>query len=301
VEALSLSGGTLYVGGNFTKAGNNSVNCIAQWNGSSWSRLGFGSGMDNTVYGLLASSTDLYAGGDFIKADSTTVNGIARWNGISWSALSTGMGGTDLNSVYALALSGTNLYAGGLFTKAGNVSVDDIATWNGNSWSAPGWFGAGTNYFPSVYALAVPSSDVYAGGDFTVANANAVSRIAKWNGNNWVPLGSGVNGAVRALAVSGNDLYVGGDFTTAGNKTARFIARAYMPVLPTLSISSSATGLVVSWPSTNTAGFFLEQAGDLAAPVNWVSNTATATDDGTNIQVNISATNNPLFFRLRRP
>ena len=38
VHALAVSGSTLYAGGNFTTAGGNAANYIAQWNGSSWSR-----------------------------------------------------------------------------------------------------------------------------------------------------------------------------------------------------------------------------------------------------------------------
>ena len=38
---------TLYAGGEFTTAGGNAANDIAQWNGSSWSALG--SGMNGDV------------------------------------------------------------------------------------------------------------------------------------------------------------------------------------------------------------------------------------------------------------
>ena len=42
VYALAVSGSTLYAGGDFTTAGGNAANNIAQWNGSSWSALGSG-------------------------------------------------------------------------------------------------------------------------------------------------------------------------------------------------------------------------------------------------------------------
>jgi hypothetical protein len=99
-------------------------------------------------------------------------------------------------------------------------------------------------------------------------------------------------------------LYAGGYFTTAGGKVSPYIARAYLRPLPTLSVLRSGVpqgGMTVSWPSVDTAGFVLEQAGALAAPVGWVSNTASITDDGTNKSVIIPATNNAQFFRLRRP
>src|SRR5436309_15655803 len=110
-----------------------------------------------------------------------------------------------------------------------------------------------------------------------------------------------MNNNVHALVVSGSDLYAGGTFTTAGGKVSTYIARAYLPTLPTLSVLRSGTDVMVSWPSALTAGFALEQAGTLASPAAWVSNTASVTDDGTNKSVTIPATNSPQFFRLRRP
>src|SRR5207244_2479119 len=66
------------------------------------------------------------------------------------------------------------------------------------------------DYYPSVNALAVSGSDLYAGGSFTNAGGVAATNIAKWNGSTWSALGSGMNGFVSALAVSGTDLYAGG-------------------------------------------------------------------------------------------
>jgi len=145
------------------------------------------------------------------------------------------------------------------------------------------------------------------GGDFTTAGGSAASFIAKWNGSSWSALGSGMGGGypnVSALAVSGSDLYAGGYFTTAGGKVSPYIARAYLPTLPTLSIRRSSIpqgGIMVSWPSADTASFALEQAATLAPPPSWVTNAASSTDDGTNKSVTLPATNSAQFFRLRRP
>ena len=109
---------------------------------------------------------------------------------------------------------------------------------------------------------------------------------------------------LSALAVSGSDLYAGGYFTTAGGKVSPYIARAYLPTLPTLSIRRSSIpqgGIMVSWPSADTASFALEQAATLAPPPSWVTNAASITDDGTNKSVTLPATNSAQFFRLRRP
>ena len=43
VDALAFdSSGNLYAGGAFATAGGTSVNCVAKWDGSSWSALGSG-------------------------------------------------------------------------------------------------------------------------------------------------------------------------------------------------------------------------------------------------------------------
>jgi hypothetical protein len=74
VNALAVSGSTLYAGGDFTTAGGNAANNIAPWNGSGWSALGSGlsgagsDGYSPQVYALAVSGSTLYAGGDFTTA-----------------------------------------------------------------------------------------------------------------------------------------------------------------------------------------------------------------------------------------
>jgi len=77
----------------------------------------------------------------------------------------------------------------------------------------------------SVRALAIIGSDLYAGGEFTVAGAAAAQRVARWDGATWYPLGGGVDANVNALAVVGTDLYAGGAFAKAGAVTASRVAK----------------------------------------------------------------------------
>jgi PKD repeat protein len=236
-EAMVINGTNVYVGGFFDTAGssNNYVHGIAVWNGTNWS--GLGSGVHGQFYGdvyaLAISGTKLYVGGVFTNAGGIPANNIAMWNGSSWSALGSGVGGVTNTytyfPVYALAVSGTNLYVGGIFTNAGSVAVNNIAVWNGSSWSALGRGVGGTNpyYYCSVNALAVSGTNLYVGGDFTIAGGVVVNNIAAWNGSSWSALGSGVGGPndyVGAIALNGTNLYVGGSFTNAGSVAANNIA-----------------------------------------------------------------------------
>ena len=213
-SAVTDGSGNLYIGGQFTAAGEAMANNVAQWNGSSWSALG--SGINNTVIALAVSGNTLYAGGEFTTAGGNAANYIAQWNGSSWSPL-----GSGVNSyVQALAVSGSTLYAGGDFTNAGGSAANYIARWNGSSWR-----GLGSGMNSAVLALAVSGFTLYAGGSFTTAGGNTANGIARWNGSSWSALGSGMNGYVYALAVSGSTLYAGGYFGTAGGSAANYIAQ----------------------------------------------------------------------------
>ena len=122
VNALAVSGGTLYVGGFFAAAGDIVANNIVQWNGSSWSALG--SGMGGEVLALAVSGGTLYVGGFFASVGDIVANSIVQWNGSSWSALGSGISGGNNEFgpiVNALAVSGTgsDLYVGGDFYYAG--------------------------------------------------------------------------------------------------------------------------------------------------------------------------------------
>ena len=218
--AVVNSAGKLYVGGYFTVAGNVPANCVAEWNGSSWSALGSGVSVNGAVYALAVSGTNLFAGGQFNTAGGVSATNIAKWNGSSWSPLGLGIGSSSDGIVRSLALSGTNLFVGGGFNTAGGVSATNIAKWNGSSWSA---LGLGLN--STVSALAMMGTNLYAGGYFSAAGGVSTGCIAQWNGSSWSALGSGISGFVFSLAVSGTNLFAGGYFSAAGAVSANDIAQ----------------------------------------------------------------------------
>jgi hypothetical protein len=88
VFALASDGRVVYVGGAFNYAGEIEAGKIAKWNPakSCWSRVGsfgrgdYSSGVNGTVYSLLARGKDIYIGGKFNKAGGKPSQLFAIWH-----------------------------------------------------------------------------------------------------------------------------------------------------------------------------------------------------------------------------
>ncbi len=81
----------------------------------------------------------------------------------------------------------------------------------------------------AVHALAVVGGYLYAGGEFTSADATPAHNLAVWDGSSWSQPFGGVDGQVRALLSfddgSGPALYVGGEPMTPGGQAPSPIAK----------------------------------------------------------------------------
>lgn len=226
--AVVDSSGNLYIGGDFTAAGDVRATNVAKWNGTNWSALGFSITGGGGINALAFSDNTLYVGGSFTNACGISAN-LVKWDGTNWSALGSGLGGggwpqTHIRpTVSAMAVSGSDLYVGGWFTTAGDVEANYVAKWDGSSWSA-----VGSGMDRAVGALAISGTELYAGGRFTTADGIVCNGIAKWDGNSWSALGLGVSGdvgTVHSLAMSGTDLFAGGRFTHANGILVNGIAK----------------------------------------------------------------------------
>ena len=236
VYAISVVGTELYIGGDFSQAGDTAVSRISifdsiQGGDMGWSTLTEEINLINDgVLALAVIGTNLYIGGRFTQAGSSAANHIAVFDTTqggdsSWSALGSGVN----EFVSALAVIGTDLYVGGSFTQAGGNAANYIAVYDTNQNNDAGWSTLGRGVNNTVTALKVIGTDLYVGGRFTEAGDNVSSHIAVYDTTQdedagWSTLGSGVNGSVSALEAIGTDLYVGGGFTQAGGNFASDIA-----------------------------------------------------------------------------
>ncbi len=252
VQAITLNGTEVYVGGDFTSVGGTSANRVARWDGVKWNPLG--SGLNGRVNALAISGGNLYAAGQFTAAGGVPAQYIAKWDGTKWTALGSGAGGW----IYSLKAVGGDLYVGGNFHTIGGVAAHHVAKWNGSSWSA---LGSGLN--SATLALEMWQGELYAVG--SLSSGGQVARIAKWNGSSWLPVAGGPDGPVRALVAAGPDLYAGGLFTTAGGVAAGSVAKWNGGVWTALGegLDGTVHALAVSSDGSLYAGGEFVETGDL--------------------------------------
>lgn len=204
VQAIAVGNdGSVYVGGKFYKAGNQTIWNIAKWDGTNWQNLGGVGGTQGVRAIVVTNNGDVYVGGQFTSVGNPaiTVQNIARWNGTTWQNI-----GGFTSRVNTLATDGVNVYAGGKF---------GIKKYNGSTWSD---LGTGVN--DEVFSIAISGNDVYVAGKFTTAGGNPANKLAKWDGTAWseipqVPNIISGNYNPLSLLVDGNYLYVGGNIYTS--------------------------------------------------------------------------------------
>lgn len=241
-----LGGGAkLYAGGSFIRPGDNPLQHLAVWDGTSWQAVG----TPDEYVGALevfddGGGDDLYVGGRFDTIDGLTLNRIARWDGVSFTALddggSVGLPGTVINMAVFDDGFGPALYVVGSFFEAGGAPVDGLARWDAkDGWMNVGGFDIEGNEIP--FDLAVYDDGggpaLYISGNFLQVNGQTVNGIVKWDGSTFSPLtdfgGTGlldeggspdVIDMVAYDAGAGERLYVVGNFDTAGGRSAHNVA-----------------------------------------------------------------------------
>jgi len=243
VEALAVSGSTVYVGGSFTSIGGQPRVGIAALDAATGQATAWNPSAGGVTYpevaALAVSGSTVYVGGGF-----TTIGGQPR-NDIAAIDVATGQA-TPWNSnangiVGALAVSGSTVYAGGAFTSIGGQPRNRIAALDATTGQPMPWdpnVGPGSRWGSTVRTIAVSGSTVYVGGYFAsvggvTRNHVAALNVATGRPTAWNP---DADGWVDALALSGPTLYVGGEFGRIGGQPRNSIAAL-----------DAATGQATAW------------------------------------------------------
>ena len=217
IDAIAVSGSTVYVGGTLTTVngsilrGGAAAFDATTGTATAWDPETVG----GQVFALAASASTVYIGGSFSKVNTsvTVSGGLAAVDPTTgtitgWSApLANG-------GVYSLAVSGGDVYVGGSLELAGSpTTFVGVAGFDAAS--------AETAFAPAVdgevTTISVSGSKVGVGGEFQAVGGvrrQGLAAIDLDTGRptSWNPFVSGLSLGIKALALSGSTVYVGGVF-----------------------------------------------------------------------------------------
>lgn len=266
VQAIAVSGSTVYLGGSFTKIGGKGHQRVAAVDATTGTPIAaFKPTVNAEVLGLAVHGSDVYLGGTFTTINGASHTYLAALNGSSGAPdpAFTGSADAEVQAV-TMTTDGSKLVVGGNFTHVNGSSQNHIAAVNPATGATMSW-ASHTPY--GIVALAADSAGVYAagagsGGNFAGFNPSSGSML--WQG--------GTNGNVQAIAVLNGDVYAGGHYTDycgpqGGQHTCTNpVARSKM-----LAVDES-TGALQAWnPAVNSTlgvfsltagGGYLEMGGD---------------------------------------
>ncbi|MBD3402944.1 hypothetical protein GF420_08605, partial [candidate division GN15 bacterium] len=237
VNALWLSGDSLFIGGDFSMTiDNRRFNdlVVLRLSDTSWHDINYrGDESGSDVYALARSEKTgvLYVGGDFDEYNGdTTYQHLIQWDGSTWQTLS-GIRDSVNGPVHDIVIrsglwSGPDepdeIIIGGEFTEVDGQSAEGIARFT----DGIGWDDMGANLGrlssnAIVYDMDIRNSTVWVGGRIDLRGADTVANLVSYdfNDDEWsAPDGGPTNGPIRCLdaygATSGYDkIVVGGGFT----------------------------------------------------------------------------------------
>jgi len=178
VRTISVDGDRIYVGGDFSHAGDMEASAIAVWNSTTGTWSSLGSGVVGMVEAILIDGDMVYVGGFFSLPGETAQTNIAVWDTRSerWQALGSGIDGI----VETLTLLDGDLVAGGEFRTIDGRTVNNVARWDGSVWQPVGQGVTRGNGTAFVTALATLGDDLYVGGEFTLAGSIPSYNLGRW-------------------------------------------------------------------------------------------------------------------------
>jgi hypothetical protein len=209
--------GAYAVGGHLGSA---HTGLVAQWNGSTWTKLTVPLPDNNNMLSDLDaisadSASDVWITGTYLfevnSSDYSEEDYSLHWNGSTWTIVPMPLNpGTNPDVGYAInalkANSPTDVWAvGDEYNLTTNSSSTLIEHYNGTAWSIVTSPSPGTGADLTGVTTSNASDDVWAVGDYTPAGSSVAQTLTlNWNGTTWNTVASpdGSTGASVLLSVA---------------------------------------------------------------------------------------------------
>jgi hypothetical protein len=227
--AVSSTGDTIFVGGEFSFTGNGSFSTprsgLAAYH-KNGTLLDWNPDPGSYIFSLVIKDTILYVGGNFGNISGTSRNRLAAFSltDMSLTAWNPNVNnGTNIQTI-AVSVTGDTVYAGGIFSEVnGGTDRNYLASFNSSNGTVTSW---DPNLNNIASSLALSGNTLIVGGSFNAVAGGNTSRnyLASYNTstgtlNSWNP---DLNQVVYAVVIKGSTVYVAGNFTTvAGGVTTR--------------------------------------------------------------------------------
>jgi hypothetical protein len=222
--------GYIYVGGAFSRCGNESVNNLFRLTPAGTFDYTFQHHVSGAVYAMYIHDSLLYIGGDFSQVDGDTRNNMAAVHLITGEVMpfNPNVNGPVYcmcpDSLYEYMIIGGDFNGVGVFSPPYLAKVKFVTgipmSFNAVPWTAT------PNCNGPVYAVAVDSLEVYIGGEFTAflpIQRRGLACLNLYYGS-VMNEDANVQGAVYSITRIDRKIYFGGSFTAAGNQVRNNLA-----------------------------------------------------------------------------
>jgi hypothetical protein len=216
VQVITVSAGTVYIGGEFTSvrpAGSSGAsvtrNHVAAFDEATGALLPWNPNASGNVRAIEVVGSTAYLGGSFSKVGGAARHDLAAVDAATGAVQSWNPGANG--QVLDLGSAAGTLYVAGDFTTAGGAARTRLAAFSTSSGALTSWAPAADAEVKAL-SLTADGSKVIVGGDFTHINGTSQSHIAALDPSSGAPLSwaTHVSYSVIDLDVDANGVFVAG-------------------------------------------------------------------------------------------